>query len=57
MQIPQTVRVEKDVIVRIHRNLRGKGSLNVAKNQQVSPSDILGTAQLSSGFRILGLES
>src|SRR3989338_8707249 len=55
MQIPQTVRVEKDVIVRIHRNLRGKGSLNVAKNQQVSPSDILGTAQLSSGFRILNL--
>lgn len=55
MVVPLRVRVEKDVIVRIHRNLKGKGVLNVAKSQEVSPSDVLGTAQLSPGFRILNL--
>ncbi|MBI2599734.1 hypothetical protein HYW43_02310 [Candidatus Daviesbacteria bacterium] len=55
MFVPLRIRVEQDVIVRIHRNLKGKGVLNVSKNQEVTPSDVLGTAQLSPGFRILNL--
>lgn len=52
---PLRMRVEKDVIVRIHRSLKGKGSINAAKNQDVTPSDIIGTAHISSGFRIINL--
>lgn len=52
---PLRIRVEKDVIVRIHRSLKGKGSINVARNQEVIPSDIIGTAHISSGFRIINL--
>ncbi len=55
--VPSRTRVQKDVIVRINRVLPGKGSITVSPNQQVKPSDIIGTANISSGFRILNLAS
>ncbi len=53
----QRTRVEKDVIVRIARILSGKGAISVSANQEVKPSDIIGTSNVSSGFRILNLAS
>jgi len=53
--VPIRIRVEKDVIVRINRVLQGKGTITVVPNQQVKPSDIIGTSNFSSGFRILNL--
>lgn len=52
---PMRMRVKKDVVVRIHRRLKGKGLLNISEGQEVIPSDIIGTSQVSSGFRILKL--
>ncbi len=48
-------RVKQDIIVRIHRQLKGKGTVSVFKGQEVVPSDIIGSAYISSGFRILKL--
>lgn len=53
--VPTRARVEKDVIVRIRRVLRGKGQLSVGVGQQVSPEEIIGTSLISSGFRTLNL--
>lgn len=53
--VPTRARVEKDVIARISRVLRGKGQLKVSVGQQVSPEEIIGTSQISSGFRTLNL--
>ena len=52
---PIRLRVEKDVIVRINRVLQGKGVLTVALNQEVKPSDIIGSSSISTGFRVLNL--
>jgi len=52
---PSRVRIERDVVTLVHRNLKGKGKIFVSQNQQVSPSDIIGTAQISAGFRSLNL--
>lgn len=52
---PLRLRVQKDVIVRIQRSLKGKGTIAVVPNQQVMPSDIISTAQISKGFRTLNL--
>lgn len=49
------LRVEKDVVIRIHRNLKGKGSISVKPNQEVTPSDIIGTSNQQVGFRIINL--
>lgn len=49
------LRIEKDVITRIHRTMRGKGQFNVEVGQEVVPEDIIGTGLVSSGFRILNL--
>lgn len=54
---PATLRVEKDAIVRVKRILRGKGQFRVKVGQEVSPSEIIGSAALSAGFRILNLAS
>ena len=51
----QRVRVEKNVVVRIYRAFTGKGLISVSKNQEVVPTDILGTVNISSGFRTLNL--
>lgn len=50
-------RVEKNIITRIRRDLKGKGKINVRLNQEVTPSDIIGTSFISSGFRSLNLAS
>lgn len=49
------LRVEKDVYVRIRRVLKGKGVINVSENQEVSPEDLIGTANVSPGFRVINL--
>lgn len=54
---PMRIRVEKDVVVRVTRVLRGKGVLNVKVGQQVTPSDIIGNATISAGFRTLNLST
>lgn len=48
-------RVEKGVITRISKSLKAKGKVYVVKGQEVTPSDILGSCEVSSGFRILNL--
>ena len=53
--LPNRIRVEKNVIVRINRVLEGKGTIAVLPNQEVKLSDIIGTANISSGFRVLNL--
>jgi len=49
--------VEKDVVTRVTRVLRGKGVLNVRVGQQVLPEEIIGEATFSAGFRTLNLSS
>lgn len=53
--VPKRLRVEKDVIIRVHRILKGKSQLNVSVGQEVHPDDIIGSAEISSGFRTLNL--
>lgn len=55
LSAPFRVRVEKDVIVRIYRLLKGKGRLNVLKNQEVTPADIIGSSEFYTGFRTINL--
>lgn len=52
---PVRVRVEKDVVIRIRRTLRSKGQLNVREGQQLAPEEIIGSCQISSGFRTFNL--
>lgn len=54
---PARMRVEKDVVTRVVRVLKGKGALNVSVGQQVSPEEIIGSATISSGFRTLNLST
>lgn len=49
------LRVEKDLITRIFRLLKGNGRLNVSVGQEVTPSEIIGTSLISPGFRTLNL--
>ncbi len=49
------IRVERNTVGRVKRVLRGKGTLNVQKGQEVTPDVILGTSTVSAGFRILNL--
>lgn len=53
--VPVRLRVEKDIIVRLKRSLKGKGQLTVSKRQEVTPSEIIGSSFISSGFRVLNL--
>lgn len=52
---PHRLRIEKDVIIRIHKSLKGKGVINIAPGTQVIPSDIIGSGSILSGFRIINL--
>lgn len=52
---PLRVRIEKNVIARVHRNLVGEGKIFVSKNQEVTPSDIIASTNVSAGFRNLNL--
>ena len=51
------LRVEKDVIVRIQRLLRGNGKILVSEGREVSPEDIIGSSTLFSGFRTMNLSN
>lgn len=51
------LRVEKDVITRVTRVLRGQGELVANMGQQVTPEEILGSSVISAGFRIINLSS
>lgn len=53
--VPKRLRIEKDIISRVKRVLKGKGKLNIASGQEVTPADIIGTSQVSSGFRTINL--
>lgn len=53
--VPIRLRVEKDVVVRVTRVLKGKGSLSVSTGQQVTPDEIIGSGTIASGFRTLNL--
>lgn len=52
---PLVQRIKKDVIIRVKRKLKGKGEIRVAEGQEVAPSDIIGVAYISAGFRTLNL--
>lgn len=52
---PVRIRIEKDVVTYVTRVLRGKGTLTVGVGQQVSPDEIIGTGEVTSGFRTLNL--
>ncbi|MBI2086077.1 hypothetical protein HYT74_01925 [Candidatus Daviesbacteria bacterium] len=54
---PVRIRIEKDVVTLVTRVLRGKGTLNVNVGQQVSPEEIIGTGEVTSGFRTLNLST
>lgn len=54
---PVRLRVEKDVVTRVIRVLKGKGNLNVSVGQQVSPEEIIGSATVPAGFRTLNLST
>ena len=49
------IRIKKDVVVRIHRKLSGKGTIRLSIGQEVTPEDLIGVSSISSGFRILKL--
>lgn len=48
-------RVITNSCVRVTRKIKGTGTLTVAKNQEVSPHDVLGTSLLSPGFTVINL--
>lgn len=49
------IRIEKNIITRIYRGLPGKGNLTVSEKAEVIPSDIIGSAEISSGFKIINI--
>lgn len=50
------LRIEYDVITRIHRSLPpGKAEVTVTVGAQVAPNTIVGTSQMSAGFRTINL--
>lgn len=57
MIISKRVRIEPDVITKIVRTLPGKGKINVSVGQEVTPEEVIGTATVASGFRIMNIAS
>lgn len=53
--VPKRIRIEKDLIIRIYRTLRGKGKYSVSVGQEVTPEEIIGRSEFSSGFIVLNL--
>lgn len=53
--VPLRIRVEKDIIRRVTRSLKGAGRFSVVPNQQISPEEIIGKAIVSAGFRTINL--
>lgn len=54
---PSRIRVEKDAITRVVRTLKGKGRLIAKEGQEVTPEEIIGSATVSAGFRMMNLSS
>ncbi len=52
---PVRIRIQKEAIVRLTRSLKATGVITVSPGQEVSPSEIIGTASVSAGFRIINL--
>lgn len=57
LTVNKRLRLEKDIIVRVPRMLRGEGKIFVSAGREVSPGDIIGTATQFTGFRIVNLSS
>lgn len=55
--VPKRIRIEKDIVVRTYRNLQGKGKISVSIGQEVTPEEIIGSSEFSSGFRTLNLST
>lgn len=55
--VPSRLRVERDIVTRVVRVLKGKGSLNVRIGQQVTPDELIGSSTIASGFRTLNLST
>lgn len=55
--VQKRIRIEKDIVVRIYRNLQGKGKISVSIGQEVTPEEIIGSSEFSSGFRTLNLST
>lgn len=55
MLIINRPRIEQNKVCRIYRTLPGKGKINVSAGEEVSPSDIIGTCEVSSGFRVINI--
>ncbi|MBI4035936.1 hypothetical protein HY383_03220 [Candidatus Daviesbacteria bacterium] len=55
--VPVRVRIEKDVVTYVTRTLKGKGVLRVSIGQEVTPDEIIGSSEVTSGFRTLNLST
>lgn len=55
--VPRRLRIEKDVILRIHRILLGKGKILVSLGQEVTPEEIIGVGETPGGFMTINLSS
>lgn len=55
MWVARRLRYEKDIITTIARSLSGNGKFNVQIGQEVTPDEVIGTAVVSSGFRIINI--
>lgn len=51
------VRIETDIVTRIRRVLSGAAVFMAQVNQEVSPHDIIGTSEVTSGYRNINLAS
>lgn len=49
------IRVEKDIVTRVIRLLNGKGQFKVNVGQEVTPDEIIGRVDTTSGYRTLNL--
>lgn len=49
------LRVERDVITKVQRSLKGEGKIYVSEGREVSPEDIIGNAEFLTGYRTLNL--
>lgn len=52
---PVRIRIERNVVTYVIRSLKGKGYLRVSEGQQVSPEEIIGSSEVTSGFRVVNL--
>lgn len=51
------LRVEKDIIVRVRRILKGEGKILISEGREVMPEEIIGTSTQFRGFRTMNLSN